>query len=227
MTAAVLILGLVLSCGGDDGGSEEASGTTTSTTAASSTTSTTTTTATNPSTSSTLALGPLEAGEHSTAGFVPTMTFVVDDGWQVAEDSPRVFALQRGPGAGLVFLHVQSVVTPGSSEAEPPPADLVGWLREHPALTVGPAQSGEVGGRPATLLDIELRRGEATQKRGCADACIELFRDGIGGVIVTEGIPGRVWVAGDIVILADAPTAALADHLAATEELLATVQFAG
>jgi hypothetical protein len=111
---------------------------------------------------------------YVTAGFVPTLSFLVRDGkWRaVVTDRSDLLLLERGEGyfepggerrppAALTFSYVREVFDPAvpglQASRRPAPADFQAWLRAHPDLVVGRAEAVTVGGVPGERFPIEVR----------------------------------------------------------------------
>jgi hypothetical protein len=109
---------------------------------------------------------------YRTRVFVPELSFVVaDDSWMAVDttltDELRLARVRRGgipPGPEapriqqLVFLRVRQVADPSvrglAASQIAVPADLHGWLRDHPDLRVGPAEPATVAGVPGERFDV-------------------------------------------------------------------------
>lgn len=110
---------------------------------------------------------------YRTRAFVPTLSFVVPDNlWYVA-DTTRADALVldrrrrlepgefgRPPGwlafDRLAELHDPAVRGLAASRI-PAPADLYGWLRDHPDLRVGASESVTIAHVPGRSFPVEVR----------------------------------------------------------------------
>jgi hypothetical protein len=112
---------------------------------------------------------------YRTRGFLPQLSFVVDDDSWMAVDTtlPDELVLARvtrggiepGPEAPpiqqLMFLRVRQVADPSvrglAASQIAVPEDLHRWLREHPDLRVGPAQPVTVAGIRGERFDVVVR----------------------------------------------------------------------
>jgi hypothetical protein len=112
---------------------------------------------------------------YRTSVFRPQLSFVVaDDSWMAGDTTlPDQLVLMRvkrggirpGPDAPrfqqLVFLRVRQVADPSvrglAASQIPVPADLHGWLSDHPDLRVGPAEPITVGGIRGEQFDVRTQ----------------------------------------------------------------------
>ena len=97
---------------------------------------------------------------YQTRELVPTISFVVADGeWHTSDtEQPDALVLEHGdpffepggerrPAGSLSFGRIIEVYDPATGALTTAPADLYGWLRDHPDLRVGRA-------RPVTVAHV-------------------------------------------------------------------------
>jgi hypothetical protein len=119
--------------------------------------------------------GTLQPGVvYRTRAFVPTLTFEVPEpGWKVIDTTREdVLVLdyregffepggERRPPGALWFTRVLEVYDPAvrslAASLAPAPADLGGWMRDHPDLRVGPPQPVTVAGVRGESFGVEVR----------------------------------------------------------------------
>jgi hypothetical protein len=124
-------------------------------------------------------LGILDAGEHTTVGFQPAMTFTVPNGWANPEDRQGIFALLplAIPGdAIVVFGKPQATGNDGRvvAGADNSAAGLAAYIGQRPDLDVSSAMT-TVGGVEAYRLDVAIRPGTVAKARGCeVNVCVML-----------------------------------------------------
>jgi hypothetical protein len=124
-------------------------------------------------------LGLLDAGEHTTVGFQPTMTFSVPAGWANPEDRQGIFTLLpiSIPGDAIVaFGKPQATGNDGRivTGADNSAAGLAAYLGGRPDLDVSTA-TAKVGGVDAYRLDVAIRPGTVAKARGCeVNVCVML-----------------------------------------------------
>jgi hypothetical protein len=122
-------------------------------------------------------LGLLDAGEHTSVGFDPTLTFTVPAGWANPEDRQGLFALLPLdiPGdAIVVFGKPEATGNDGRvvAGADNSAAGLATYLRGRPDLDVS-ATTTTIGGLAAEQLDIAIRPGTVAKARGCeVNVCV-------------------------------------------------------
>jgi hypothetical protein len=122
-------------------------------------------------------LGLLDAGEHTSIGFQPSLTFTVPTGWANLEDRQGIFTLLPLdiPGdAIVVFGKPQATGNDGRiiSGADNSAAGLAAYIRDRPDLDVS-WRTTTVGGVNAYQLDIAIRPGTVAKARGCeVNVCI-------------------------------------------------------
>jgi hypothetical protein len=122
-------------------------------------------------------LGLLDAGEHTSAGFQPAVTFTVPRGWANVEDRQGIFALPWGaiPGDEIaIFGKPQATGNDGRivTGADNSAAGLAAYLQARADLDVS-ATTTTIGGVTAHQLDIAIRPGAASTSRGCeVNVCI-------------------------------------------------------
>lgn len=118
-------------------------------------------------------LTPLAAGTHSSAGFVPTITFTVPDGWLNPVDDAGYFELVpvADQNSGVHFFHNwQALSQDATCPYAPEPgvgtsaADLVKWIRSLKGLSVTQPAMVTVGGLPALTIDVTIA---ASWKQSC------------------------------------------------------------
>ncbi|MDP9069000.1 MAG: hypothetical protein M3N53_11750 [Actinomycetota bacterium] len=118
---------------------------------------------------------PLEVGEYAADDFgIPFTLRIPTDGWFTGIVSPTwVYVTSKG-----VHVHVQRWDRGASSGGfRSLPEDLVAWLERHPGLNVQRTQPVDVGGVPATALDVRARHSSARQHRECPGTrCLVLAR---------------------------------------------------
>ena len=133
--------------------------------------------------------GTFAPGTYKPAKFIPAFGFTVHDrGWQTYSPQSFVFELAWYTGrvlttqGSLIFQRYPlQVLDPGSGRLSAAPADLLGWLSDHPCLVaVGSAFSSSVGG--ITGVSAEFTRtacprfgylwpyGECQSANTCFDA---------------------------------------------------------
>ena len=183
---------------------------------------------------------PLGTGEwtHETLG-IPMSFTTVDDSWVVQPNEPAFFVLSHpdsfGPGdKDIVFIRVDGLSDPATlnqaiDDIGPWPVDdIAGWIDNLPdGIEVANVEGVTIGGREATRFDLSVADDFPCGPQICA-AFVAAF--GQTGKDLTPGIQFRVWYVdgGDHAPLAiivgsgqDDPDA----HLAAADELLATIEF--
>jgi hypothetical protein len=119
--------------------------------------------------------GTLQPGVvYRTREFVPTLTFEVPEpGWKVIDTTREdVLVLdyregffqpggERRPPGALWFTRVLEVYDPTvralAASLAPAPADLHGWMRDHPDLRVGRTEPVTVAGVPGESFGVEVR----------------------------------------------------------------------
>jgi hypothetical protein len=122
-------------------------------------------------------LGLLDAGEHTSVGFQPSLTFTVPAGWANLEDRQGIFTLLPLdiPGdAIVVFGKPQATGNDGRiiSGADNSAAGLAASIRDRPDLDVS-SRTTTVGGVDAYQLDIAIRPGTVAKARGCeVNVCV-------------------------------------------------------
>ncbi len=129
-------------------------------------------------------LGLLDAGEHTSGGFQPTLTFTVPAGWANLEDRQGVFTLLPLdiPGDAIIlFGKPQATEDDGRivSGADNSTAGLAAYLRGRTDLDVS-ATTTRIGGVEAQQLDIAIRPGTIAKARGCEVAVCVTFASGRG-----------------------------------------------
>jgi hypothetical protein len=116
----------------------------------------------------------LVAGRYQRPGFVPSITFAVDDGWTTGTVSDGFFDVQQEPGTADVmavqFARVLGVVGADGTKVTPrTAADAAAAIEANPALTVVETSPSRLGGldglnlvvanegtRTAPVLEVSL-----------------------------------------------------------------------
>jgi hypothetical protein len=85
--------------------------------------------------------------------------------WTIVEDGPALLSLvyllddvgSLGYNVSLLVMEPQAVYDPVvETKRLPLPADLIGWIRDHPDLESGEASQLTVAGLPATAIDVTV-----------------------------------------------------------------------
>lgn len=130
-----------------------------------------------------------------TPGFEPTVTFTVGDGWTMAMDNEFITFMVHSAGSQTGLSISTEITAEDGSLVDPSPEEFIAYLEGLEALDIEDRAEVEVGGIPATQLDV----------RASADI-FELFHNGpVGGPYRYELLadqPARIWVlaAGDATV---------------------------
>jgi hypothetical protein len=238
--AALVAVGLALASGGAERDRDRAGGT------AATTSPTDPPTSAPPPTAAPVALpavaGPLAAGHYVATGFTPPLGFRLGEGWdrRLPGGGANVVELHRADLGGILSLvRVQQVLSPthtfatgadlgAAGAVQEAPADLVGWLRDHPRLQVGPPATTTVGSLPAVRVEVTVRDGYPSELCPGSDECVVLF--GLGDItfLLSEGFANDIYVfgpeGGRVVAVVEAPTSSSAAFRTTAGEVLATVE---
>ncbi len=168
--------------------------------------------------------GPLAAGEYTTVGFDPPLSFTLGDGWQLTSFLDRgeegevrlatVIQLQQldTPSNGLAFsfLDPGRAIDGGKDWDErnnvlPFPSDLAAWLAIHPNLDTEPPEHVSVGGVEAVSVQTRVTSSpDAEIGWPVCPVCVEILAftlDHETGPITTDDLinvlgPGEIdrWI---------------------------------
>ena len=122
-------------------------------------------------------VGLLDAGERTSVGFQPTMTFRVPAGWANLDNRQGIFTLLplAIPGDAIVaFGKPQATGNDGRivAGADNSAAGLAAYLGGRPDLDVSTG-TATVGGVNAYRLDVAIRPGTVAKARGCeVNVCV-------------------------------------------------------
>jgi hypothetical protein len=109
-----------------------------------------------------LRIGQLEPGSYEAGDWsLPFVLAPLDDSWRVVELDDDWISLVRGPDT-LQIARLRSVIEPsaqrwGPDVVEPAPADLAGWIVEHPRLETT-SEATSLGGLPAVRIQARAVR---------------------------------------------------------------------
>ena len=104
--------------------------------------------------------GVLPAGRYTKAGFIPAVTFEVDDGWSVGSVSDGFFDVQQDPGSrdviAVQFARPSRVIgEDGASVPVTTAADLIAAIGENPGLDVIDGSASRLGGLVGENVVVE------------------------------------------------------------------------
>ncbi len=120
-----------------------------------------------PSASASIATGPREvaagalpAGTYTRTGFVPPVTFAIDDGWVGGTITDGFFDVQQDPGTpdviAVQFALVDAVVgADGAMIPATTAADAVGAVKQNPGVAVLGESGSRLGGRDGFTIEVE------------------------------------------------------------------------
>src|SRR5918994_6483366 len=149
----------------------------------------------------------LRPGEYRTEVFKPALSFTVGKGWalECPEWPDKVCLLPPGEQTLFKFHNVDEVYKPSelidiSGETTPPPADLVGWLEQHPYLQTDKPEPVTVGGIKGEQIDVVVGELPKNYPEGlCSFDCVQLTLGSVGDEwAVEEGNKDRVTVLEDV-----------------------------
>jgi hypothetical protein len=177
----------------------------------------------------TLREGLLEPGTYAgTVGPYDVRIETRDDVWGASVVEPDWLALTFRQY--VLHLQVWDSIVPPAAEAtrrQEPPADLVAWLVANPRLSTSAPTRVELGGIPATQVDVRVVEPLSPTPRECTARCVVLGRvAGDGELVDVEvGQRARFLVLGpagrQLVVFYRAPEKELAVLDGAVQELLA------
>ncbi len=103
---------------------------------------------------------PLAAGTYQHAGFVPPVTFAVDDGWSTGTVSDGFFDIQQGSGTpdvmAVQFARILDVVgADGSKVPATTVAAAEAAIAANPGLTVIESDASRLGGLEGRTIVVE------------------------------------------------------------------------
>lgn len=107
-----------------------------------------------------VAVGTLPAGTYTRSGFVPPVTFTIDDGWVGGTISDGFFDVQQDPGTpGVIavqFALVDAVVgADGAMIPATTAADAVGAVKQNPGVAVLGESGSRLGGLDGFTIEVE------------------------------------------------------------------------
>jgi hypothetical protein len=112
------------------------------------------------------AVTPMPAGEYTSLGFRPAVTFTVPDGWLLAADSGLYLNL-RPVENEVIGIHLFRDPKAASQDPTCPAAaepgvgstafELAAWIAERPGLAVTTRTMATVGGLVGVSIDVALR----------------------------------------------------------------------
>jgi hypothetical protein len=177
----------------------------------------------------------IPAGEYTTKNFEPTLSFTVDEGWQLGfPDLRYVVDLEQGRSSGIDFMKVRYVYdanNPLHSETNPAPDDMVAWLQQHPYLDAKRPQPVAIGGVEGKQFDVSVPKMPEESPPGCGGPCLPLFELAPGlsfamaegekeRFIVLEGVEGKT-----VTIAAGAPVEKFEVFLPKAQKVLESVEW--
>lgn len=107
-----------------------------------------------------LAAGALPAGTYTRSGFLPRITFAIDDGWVGGAVTDGFFDVQQDPGTpdviAVQFALVNAVVGAGGGMIPTATAaDAVEHMRQNAGLTVFGESASRLGGQDGVNIEVE------------------------------------------------------------------------
>ena len=183
-----------------------------------------------------------------TSRFAPAFAATPGDGWRSWGTDRDVVGFERGPdggsgpdGAALFVVNLSIVVDPASGRdviLEPGMGAAMTWLGTHPYFETNRPEATQVGGRAATSMAFQAAlpadfasscpRGDPEQP---VPACLRMLKAGTGywtyeGSNLAEQRATFLEVDGaTLMILTSADGPDVVGHLAAIEDLLASMEF--
>lgn len=107
-----------------------------------------------------VAAGALPAGTYTKTGFVPPITFAIDDGWVGGTITDGFFDVQQNQGTpGVIavqFALVNAVVgADGAMIPATTAADAIGAVKKNPGVAVLGESGSRLGGRDGFTIEVE------------------------------------------------------------------------
>jgi len=145
--------------------------------------------------------GPLTAGEHASVHFDRPFSFTATDGWTNVLDRYRAFQLSAAQAPDSEFIVWSHAAIPDQTpecEAVRKPGvgtmteDWLAFLADHPGLDVSEPVTVDLGGRPATSVEVTVKGSWTTMCPFNTDPFVLLVTD-------SEEPPTRnhgVWLGG-------------------------------
>ena len=184
----------------------------------------------------------LRPGEYRTEVFKPALSFTVGKGWALEccpEGADYVSLHPPGEQTLFKFVNVAEVYKPSelidiSGETTPPPADLVGWLEQHPYLQTDKPEPVTVGGIKGEQIDVVVGELPKNYPEGlCSFDCVQLTLGSVGDEwAVEEGNKDRVTVLEDVkgetvIIEFGSPAAKFDEYWPEAEKVVQSVKWKG
>ena len=133
------------------------------------------------------------------------------------------------------FVNVDEVYKPSNmtGETTPPPADLVGWFKQHPYLQTDKPEPVTVGGIKGEQIDVVVGDQAKDFPEGlCGFDCVPLSVLNIGDWAIEEGNKDRLTVLEDakgetVIIDFGSPAATFDEYWPKAEKVVESVKWKG
>ena len=202
---------------------------------------------------SALVVGPLVKGRYSTTRLATRLTLSIDDGWNLANETPGELALTRGPltkDASILrfvvldhawqvappFINDQETSADWISRSRKAPSDYIGFVQGlGQYLDIGALTTVRIAGRQASAIAYTVARQPSSPSATCYEEPGPCFAPPSGVRLDVVALPVGYTVrgavaqgpAGPILVEAAAPDAAKLDELLAdADPMLAEMQVA-